>query len=345
MAGSDKTQPIVIKKIIKGGHGHHGGSWKVAYADFVTAMMAFFLLLWLLGITDEKQREGISDWFKNPSAIKGPGGASTSMIKLGGTKDIPKGEGRKSEQHAPQEAVQPEKLTPKEILKEKIKEIEKQQDKKRLDQLLEKLKAAIESSDDLKNFKDQLLLEITPDGLRVQIVDKKNRPMFGLGSANLKPYTKVILRKISKTIVQEVPNLVSITGHTDATPFPKGYIEYEDRYGNDYRKPYSNWELSADRANAARRELIRGGLPKDQLGRVVGLASSVLFDKKNARNPANRRISILIMNKEAAEAMGRSEGQVEAPAQSPTQSNAQPQSKKLSVKSVQAAIEKAVNKK
>lgn len=312
MAGDDKKQPIVKKKIVKGGGGHHGGSWKVAYADFVTAMMAFFLLLWLLGITDEMQREGISDWFKNPSGIKGPGGASTSMIKLGGTKDIPKGDGHESEQHAPTTEPEVEK-SPQDRVKEiEKKEIEKKKDKERLDKLLEKLKAAIESSKELKNFKDQLLLEITPDGLRIQIIDKKNRPMFALGKAELKPYTKVILRKISKLVVQEVPNLVSISGHTDATPFPKGYVEYEDRYGNDYRKPYTNWELSADRANAARRELLKGGLPSDQLGRIVGLASSVLLDKKNPRNPSNRRISILIMNRDAEAAMGRVEGDAEA---------------------------------
>ncbi len=305
MAGDDKKQPIIKKKIVKGGGGHHGGSWKVAYADFVTAMMAFFLLLWLLGITDEMQRNGISDWFKNPTGIDGPGGASTSMIKLGGTKDIPKGNGKKSEQLAPTKVHEVEKSP-----QEKIKEIEKREDKKRLDKLLKNLKVAIENSKELKSFKDQLLLKITPAGLRIQIVDKKNRPMFALGKATLKPYTKVILRKMSRIIVQEVPNLVSITGHTDATPFPNGYIEYEDRYGNDLRKPYSNWELSADRANAARRELVKGGMPSNQLGRIVGLASSVLLDKKNPRDPINRRISILIMNKAAEAAMLQIEGEV-----------------------------------
>ncbi|VAX13743.1 Flagellar motor rotation protein MotB [hydrothermal vent metagenome] len=318
MAGDDKKQPIVKKKIVKGGGGHHGGSWKVAYADFVTAMMAFFLLLWLLGITDEMQREGISDWFKNPAGIKGPGGASTSMIKLGGTKDIPKGDGKKSEQLAQTSEPEVEKSP-----QEKVKEVEKKADKKRLDKLLVKLKAAIESSKELKNFKDQLLLEITPDGLRIQIIDKKNRPMFSLGKARLKSYTKVILRKISNLIVQEVPNRVSISGHTDATPFPKGYIEYEDRYGNDFRKPYTNWELSADRANAARRELLKGGLPDNQLGRIVGLGSSVLLDKKNPRSPVNRRISILIMNKTAEESMLRVEGKAKAKAKVKVKTKAQ----------------------
>ncbi len=318
MAGDDKKQPIVIKKVVKGGGGHHGGSWKVAYADFVTAMMAFFLLLWLLGITDEVQREGISDWFKNPTGINGPGGASTSMIKLGGSKDIPKGKGVKSEQHKPEVKSDKESRVKTSDI-DKIIEVEK--DKKRLDQLLEKLKAAIESSDQLKNFKDQLLLEITPDGLRVQIVDRANRPMFDSGSNELKPYTKVILQKLAKIIAKEVPNRISISGHTDATPFPKGYIEYEDRYGNDYRKPYSNWELSADRANAARRELIKGGMPEKQLGRVVGLGSSVLFDKDNPYNPVNRRISIIIMNKDTEEAIEKSEGRIEAPGKTKADTN------------------------
>jgi len=302
MAGSDKQQPIVIKKIIQGGGGHHGGSWKVAYADFVTAMMAFFLLLWLLGITDEAQRDGLSEWFKNPSGIKGKGGASTSMIKLGGSKDTPKGKGKERNKKQPSPVLSDTKV--------KIVEVERE--KKRLDQLLDKLKAAIESSDQLKNFKDQLLLEITPDGLRVQIVDKANRPMFDSGSAELKPYTTAILKKLSHIISQEVPNRISVSGHTDATPFPKGYIEYEDRYGNDYRKPYSNWELSADRANAARRALINGGMPKNQMGRVVGLGSSILFDKDSPRNPINRRISIIVMNKFADQAIEKSEGKIEA---------------------------------
>ena len=307
VAAEDKKQPIVIKKVVKKGGGHHGGSWKVAYADFVTAMMAFFLLLWLLGISDEELREGISDWFQNPSAIQGPGGASTSMIKLGGTKDIPKGDGYKSDQHARETQVEPSDV------EQKAREIIREQEKQRLDQLLKKLKASIESSDQLKNFKDQLLLEITPEGLRIQIVDKKNRPMFDLGSDQLKSYTREILRNISKVIAENVPNKVSIAGHTDATPFPNGYIEYEDQYGNDYRKPYSNWELSSDRANAARRELVKGGMPRDQLARVVGLADSVLFDKENPYNPVNRRISIIVLNREAEQALMKGEGKMNAP--------------------------------
>jgi len=297
----DKKQPIVIKKIVKGG-GHHGGAWKVAYADFVTAMMAFFLLLWLLGVTDEAMRGGISEMFRAPSPLIGPGGASTSMIKLGGTRDIPRGDGEKlNEQTKANEEVKPEII-------EVIDTEAIAKEKKTLDQLMEKLKETIEQSDMLKDFKDQLLLEVTPEGLRIQIIDKEKRPMFSAGSEKLKPYTRVILRELAKTITKYAPNQISITGHTDVSAFGKGVIEYETVDGEVLRKTYSNWELSSDRANAARRELLKGGLPAKQVGRVVGLASSVLFDKKNPYNPINRRISIIVMNQSTMDSITKSEG-------------------------------------
>ena len=303
----DKKQPIVIKKIVKGG-GHHGGAWKVAYADFVTAMMAFFLLLWLLGISDEAMRGGISDMFKNPSPLIGPGGASTSMIKLGGTREIPHGEG-------PTPMKQTNATEEKDVIndtKEKQeKELEKQKDKVVLDQLMIKLKESIEKSEMLKDFKDQLLLEVMPEGLRIQILDKENRPMFSAGSEKLKPYTRVILRELAKTIAKHAKNKISITGHTDDSAFGKGIIEYETVDGEVLRKQYSNWELSSDRANAARRELVKGGMPGKQIGRVVGLASSVSFDKKNPRSSINRRISIIVLNKATLDSIALNEGKVE----------------------------------
>lgn len=297
---ADKKQPIVIKKVKGGGHGHHGGAWKVAYADFVTAMMAFFLLMWLLGSTSEGQKAGISDFFKNPTGIQGPGGASTSMIKLGGALEMPHGDDsrkktRKPDESSPQKSKQETKA-------EKSKEVEK----KDLDALLQVLKKAIEKSQALKPYKDQLLLDITPEGLRIQIVDKENRPMFGLASATLKPYMRGILREIAK-IIRKVPNRISISGHTDVTNFVKGYYrEYEDI---QQRVRYTNWELSADRANAARREMVKDGLPEDKVGQVIGLASSVLFDKKNPKNPINRRISIIVMNKATEKSIGLGERQ------------------------------------
>ena len=295
----DKKQPIVIKKIVKGG-GHHGGAWKVAYADFVTAMMAFFLLLWLLGISDDEMRGGISEMFKNPSPLIGPGGSSTSMIKLGGTKEIPHGDGEKLMKQAKidnnEEIISDEKI---EQAKEKVV----------LDELLVKLKDTIENSDILKDFKDQMLLEVIPEGLRIQIIDKKNRPMFASGSEKLKPYTRVILQEVAKTIAENAKNKISITGHTDESAFGKGIIEYETVDGEVLRKQYSNWELSADRANAARRELVKGGMPVKQIGRVVGLASTVLFDK-DPRNPINRRISIIVLNKATVDAIIENEGSI-----------------------------------
>ncbi len=294
----DKKQPIVIKKIVKGG-GHHGGAWKVAYADFVTAMMAFFLLLWLLGVTDEVMRGGISEMFRAPSAVIGPGGASTSMIKLGGTREIPHGEGEKL-------SKQSESENQDEVIKKE--EVEKAKEKVILDQLLVKLKENIEKSDTLRDFKDQLLMEVMPEGLRIQIIDKEKRPMFAKGSEKLKPYTRVILRELAKTIAKNVSNKISITGHTDVSAFGKGIIEYETVDGEVLRKQYSNWELSSDRANAARRELIKGGMPASQIGRVVGLGSTVLFDKEHPYSPINRRISIIVMNKSTVESIKKNEG-------------------------------------
>ncbi|MDH5407767.1 MAG: flagellar motor protein MotB [Gammaproteobacteria bacterium] len=287
---TDKKQPIIVKRIKKGGHAHHGGAWKVAYADFVTAMMAFFLLLWLLSLVDQNKREGISDYFKSPAGIQGPGGASTSMIKLGGAMEIAKGEKNKKQ---PEEAK-------KVIVRDK-------DDKKRLEDLQETLRKAVEKSQALKPFKDQLLIDITPQGLRIQIVDKKNRPMFALGGTQLKSYTKAILKDLSK-LINTVPNSLAISGHTDSKPFPKNYFReyYDEDYAGKVR--YTNWELSADRANTARRELVKWGTSPTKITRVVGLADSVLFLKDKPRAPINRRISIIVLNKKAEEAIRVHEG-------------------------------------
>lgn len=272
----DNAQPIIVKKIRKGGHGHHGGAWKVAFADFVTAMMAFFLLMWLLGSTTPEERAAISDYFQNPSAVHGPGGASTSMIKLGGL-DKDKSSG-KSHEHQQEEGKPLEKKVEVPV------ERSSQSEAKRLSQLKFSLETAIQSNDALNKFKDQLLLDITQEGLRIQIIDKENRPMFASGSAELKEYTREILSQIA-LIINKVPNKISLTGHTDATPF------------RSFRG-YTNWELSAERANASRRALVHGGLSPDKVAKVVGLSSTALFDKKNPRSPINRRISLIVMNKQ-----------------------------------------------
>lgn len=247
----------------------------MAFADFVTAMMAFFLLMWLMGSTTPKERAAIADYFDNPSAIQGPGGASSSMIKHGAV-DAEVASHKKSEE------------THNEV-KLKIVEHDGAKDKERLDELKSELEQAIVQSDALKDFKDQLLLDITPEGLRIQIVDKENRAMFDSGSSHLKDYTSQILYEIAK-IINKVPNKISLTGHTDATPYSS-------------IRGYTNWELSTDRANASRRALVMGGLDAEKIAKVVGLASTVLFDAENPRSPVNRRISMIVMNKEAEESL------------------------------------------
>ena len=282
------AQPIVIRKARRQKPGHHGGAWKVAYADFVTAMMAFFLVMWLIGVGTREQKAAISEYFKNPSMTPGtatmappgkagPGGASDSMIQLGGAMDLPRGPG--ADKHG----------SP--VVKKDVQAAQKQAraaDKARLEELMKQLNAAIQSSQALAPFKDQLLLDITPEGLRIQIVDKLNRPMFNIGSAALKPYTVQILHELGASI-DGVPNKISIAGHTDDAAYS----------GADN---YSNWELSADRGNAARRALIAGGLEADKVSRVVGLAASVPFDKQNPADPINRRISIIVMTNQAENA-------------------------------------------
>ncbi len=285
MAGKDEKPTIFVRRVKKvQGGGHHGGSWKVAYADFVTAMMAFFMVMWLVGALTTKQREAVSDYFKNPSPIagnspapspgmNGPGGASNSMIKLGGTMELPKGPGVEFTRDPADQKSEADK---------------KRQERERLEQLMQDLQEAIAKSQALEPFKDQLLLDITPEGLRIQIVDKQNRMMFDLGSAKLMPYTSDILHEIAG-FVNRVPNRVSIAGHTDTA-------NYATRIG------YSNWELSADRANAARRALLEGGMEPSKIARVVGFGAAVLFDKKDPLNPVNRRISIVVMTKAAEDA-------------------------------------------
>jgi len=283
MASNDAKPTVIVRRVKKvQGGGHHGGSWKVAYADFVTAMMAFFLVMWLLAATSKPERAAISEYFRNPSPLSGtsatpapgmagPGGASTSMIKLGGATDISRGNSDDPFQNQ-REAVP----TPVD---------EREREKKQLEALKQELEEAISKSQALEPFKDQLLLDITPEGLRIQIVDKQNRPMFDMGSAKLMPYTREILRELSR-FINQVPNHISISGHTDITA-------YSTQLG------YSNWELSADRANAARRALLEGGMGEDKVARVIGLSSSVLFDKTDPQNPINRRISIVVMTKDA----------------------------------------------
>jgi len=288
----DTARPIIIVKKKINAAGHHGGAWKVAYADFVTAMMAFFMVMWLVASLNKEQRSAMFQYFNNPSmeqghSVKaapgqaGPGGASTSVIKLGGGLDAPK---VVIDTHKPRPSVIVADRPSTAEAKEK-----ERKEKEQLESLLEELKKAVSLGQALEPFKDQLLLDITPEGLRIQIVDKQNRPMFDTGSSALKDYTTQILAEVAKYL-NGVPNRISLSGHTDAKPYP-GTTKF-----------YSNWELSADRANAARRALVAGGLDEEKIARVVGLASSVLFVKDEPLNPINRRISIIVMTRRAEDA-------------------------------------------
>jgi len=283
-------RPIIVKRIKKGGGGHHGGAWKIAYADFVTAMMAFFLLMWLLGSTAKGDLNGIAEYFKTPLKVAmagGSGSGDANTVLPGGGKDLTRQDGqlRRGENDV---------VTRKQTLKSAQEEVERAE-RVRLENLKQKIEKAIDSNPTLKQFKNQLLIDITSEGLRIQIVDEKNRPMFALASAQLQPYTRDILHEIGKTL-NDVPNKLSLSGHTDATPYSRG------------EKGYSNWELSADRANASRRELIVGGMDESKVLRVVGLSSAVLLDKEDPFNPINRRISIIVMNKKAEELVEKDSG-------------------------------------
>jgi len=281
----DTQQPIVVKKIKKGGAGAHGGAWKIAYADFVTAMMAFFLLMWLLGSTSQGDLNGIAEFFQNPLKVSlggGSGSGDSSSVIAGGGKDLTATHGQVKKGD-----IEAEKKT---INLQRLKADFERVEKSKLESLKGELEALINASPALSQFKNQLLLDLTTEGLRIQIVDEKNRPMFDSASSDVKPYTRVILREIGLAL-NKVENRISLSGHTDAQPFAGG------------DKGFGNWELSTNRANASRREMVAGGMADAKVMRVVGLASTVLYDKQDPYSPNNRRISIIVMNKRTEDAI------------------------------------------
>jgi len=273
----ENNQPIIVKRVKRYAAGHHGGAWKIAFADFATAMMAFFLVLWLMSSATPQQKIQIAGYFKDPIGFTESG--TPYIIDLGGSPAL-----------APDKTLNPEVKS--EPQPDKIKTesdqaetLAEQVEQERLDMLLQELQTKVEENPQLKKFKDQIQFEITQDGLRIQIMDAENRPMFDIGSARLKPYFEDILLAMADTI-KSVPNKISVSGHTDATPYA-GTGEF------------GNWELSANRANAARRALVAGGYPEPQVARVVGYASSSLYDKEHPESAVNRRIDIIVLTKKA----------------------------------------------
>jgi len=287
-------RPIIVKRIKKTAGGHHGGAWKIAYADFVTAMMAFFLLMWLLGSTSKGDLNGIAEFFQTPLKVAMQGGSgsgdSSSIIKGGGA-DLTRRNGQvKKGDTAPEKKTYDLKAA---------KALLAAEEAGRLKALKAKIEQTIQANPLLRKYQAQLLLDITSEGLRIQIVDEQNRPMFAVGSAQVQPYTAEILHVIG-LVLNEVPNRIGLSGHTDSTP-----------YMTD--AGYSNWELSADRANASRRELVLGGMSDAKILRVVGLASATHLDRKDPFNPINRRISIIVMNKATEEAVMRDGASLDVP--------------------------------
>ena len=266
-------QYIIIKRLNKCPHVAHGGAWKIAFADFMTATAAFFLMLWVLGGTNDEEMKAMAEFFRDPTVIesspmtlvesKEAGRTSDAMIDMGGFKDSPKGEEGDEDGSG------------------------KAQEKAQMEAMKLELEQKISESESLNELKEQLKIDVTPNGLQVQILDDRKRPMFGSGVDLPKEYASKLLREVGK-VLSTTNNKISIAGHTDSS----GYHDSSE---------YTNWELSADRANAARRLLLDGGVNSDRIAQAVGMADTVPFDKENPYNPRNRRISIIVLNKEAEE--------------------------------------------
>ena len=276
-----RLQPVIVRRVKRAGHAPHGGAWKIAYADFVTAMMAFFLLMWLLGSTTEGDKKGLQDYFQSPLRVALSGGTgsgdATSVVRGGGT-DLTRSSGQ-VRQGDVEDTVHAQRLA-------NLRASQAAAERARLGALRERVDTVLAASATLAPYLGQIRLDMTRDGLRIQIVDAQQRPMFDRGSDRVQPYMRELLHEIARMLA-EVPNRLTLEGHTDARPYAGGSAAY------------GNWELSSDRANASRRELVAAGLDAGRVLRVQGLADSVPFDRADPLNPVNRRISIIVMTRDA----------------------------------------------
>ena len=327
MAAANELAPIIIKKVVKGGHGHHGGAWKVAYADFVTAMMAFFLLMWLLNATTEDQKQGISEYF-SPSTVSNTtggaggllGGAAVSSpgamtsrtavpsvsLELRPTSSAQDGEAE-DEGGGAVEDDDPDKTAnlSEEELKEEIAKLEAEN----FEKAEAEIKQAIQDTPELKDLQKHLVIDQTPEGLRIQIVDQEGKPMFASGSSRMPETTRKLLAKISQ-VVQKLPNKISLSGHTDATPF------------RGSRRGYGNWELSSNRALASRRVMVESGLKKEKISHVTGKEATEPLIKDDPKDARNRRIAIVVLREAGKDlkvpgSKGAAEAKAPAPAKGP----------------------------
>jgi chemotaxis protein MotB len=267
--------PVIVKKITVVAAGHHGGAWKVAYADFVTAMMAFFLLLWLLGATTEKQRKGIADYF-TPTLVKtreASAGSAAGLLGGSSLTDVDNyphraGQTGTKAMTIPRDATGGPKEGSGHV--QKVQHLQKQ------------LQAKLQANAQLRKLARQVRMSDTVEGIRIDLVDDANFAMFQLGTTLLTQEAAELLRVISEVIGPEAGNL-AIRGHTDSLPWRVGM-------------PSNNWSLSAGRAEATRQELLRRGIGEGRYARIEGVAAREPLIQDNPADPRNRRISILLMN-------------------------------------------------
>ena len=290
---ADQPPIIIVKRKRKGGgDGHHGGQWKVAYADFMTAMMALFLIMWLLNAVTEEQMAGIANYFSPSAASTSQSGAGGV---LGGMSMMAPGAMRRSMSAAgvtvsqlpldPEEVPDDEGIPVEKPTEESAREVLANLEQEEFERVETALRAAIEASPELRQFSENLLIDMTPEGMRIQIVDAERRSMFPLGSSTMYAHTEQLLEQVVQAI-GALPNEVAVIGHTDATPYRSG-------------RGYTNWELSTDRANASRRTLVASGLAPERIVRVTGRSDHEPLIEADPFSPQNRRIGILLLRESA----------------------------------------------
>lgn len=308
MAQQDSNAPPIIKRVKKhADHAHHGGAWKVAYADFVTAMMAFFLLLWLLNATTEEQKRGIAQYFSPvPGAIGETSGGQgffhgdtvttdgkmvESNAPVSVTIPIPTTafDAEKTEGNYENQAAKTKEEASKEDSSKESESTDPDKAQKLLAELEDKqfreaehqLRQAIQNIPDIKELAENLIIDNTPEGLRIQIVDQDKMSMFPRGSIEMNEKARLLMHQVAK-VVSKLPQKISISGHTDSTPYTNA-------------KGYDNWDLSTDRANASRRALVEAGLTGERIVNLTGKADTEPLVKDDPTSPQNRRISIVLL--------------------------------------------------
>ncbi|TWB79995.1 chemotaxis protein MotB [Nitrospirillum amazonense] len=361
-AGGDEKAPIIIKKVNKGGDGHHGGAWKVAYADFVTAMMAFFLLLWLLSVTTAEQKLGLADYFSPATPSKqesGAGGvlggktitvngaamnnssptsvavplpsrpqASNAFQSVEDATDEAQGKpdgkdektsgttdnngGRSDGSKSGDGRLDMDQNGDGKVDEQELKQALAQHEDQQFKEIEKEVRQAIQQVPELKALQQNVIMQRTPEGERLNLVDQDGYSMFPSGSAKMNTQTAQLLSLVAQAVAK-LPNKVSITGHTDNTPF-----------ANNGSGNYGNWELSSDRANASRRALAAAGVAEDRIASVVGLADRDPLFPEDPKSPRNRRISITVLREHPLTETATPRGAATTPSGVPTTPAGQP---------------------